>query len=51
MLKHVAIIMDGNRRYAKQQGNSTIDGHEMGKQKLIDVIEWTKELKIDYLTV
>ena len=28
--KHVGVILDGNRRWAKEQGSSTIDGHKVG---------------------
>ncbi len=49
--KHIAIIMDGNRRYALQQGMPPYKGHEMGKDKLKDVIKWCHELGIKILTV
>lgn len=49
--KHVAIIMDGNRRYGKQvYGNST-SGHWEGSQKVLQVAKWCIAEKIDVLTV
>ena len=36
--KHVAIVMDGNGRWAKQRGLSRTKGHEQGEQALYDVI-------------
>jgi len=48
---HVAIIMDGNRRYAREYGLMVVEGHERGRQKLEDVLEWCLELGIKMLTV
>ena len=48
---HIAIIMDGNRRYAVQQGMPPYKGHELGKDKLKDVLKWCHELGIKILTV
>jgi tritrans,polycis-undecaprenyl-diphosphate synthase [geranylgeranyl-diphosphate specific] len=49
--KHVAIIMDGNRRYATEDGKKAIEGHLAGKDKLEDVLEWCVDLGIHILTV
>jgi len=35
--KHVAIIMDGNRRYAKNKNIKKIEGHVSGFEKLVEV--------------
>ncbi len=48
---HVAIIMDGNRRYAKELGLSLEKGHEFGKDKIKELIEWCFEIKIKNLTL
>ena len=40
MPKHLAIIMDGNRRFAREMGMEAGSGHVQGKQKLEEVIEW-----------
>jgi len=48
---HVAIIMDGNRRFAREIGLSTTEGHVKGKDKLEEVMEWCLELDIRILTV
>lgn len=50
-LKHLAIIMDGNRRWAKAQGLSSIEGHRQGYAKLKDVGTWCIERGITTLTV
>jgi tritrans,polycis-undecaprenyl-diphosphate synthase [geranylgeranyl-diphosphate specific] len=49
--EHVAIIMDGNRRYATELGLSPDAGHLFGKDKLEEVLEWCFELGIRNLTV
>jgi len=48
---HVAIIMDGNRRYAKDFGLMVAEGHDKGRQKLEDVLEWCLEIGVKMLTV
>ena len=48
---HVAIIMDGNRRFAKEIGLATHEGHTKGKDKLEEVMEWCQEMGIKILTV
>ncbi len=50
-VNHLAIIMDGNRRFAWSKALETGIGHRMGKQKLEEVLDWVLELEIQYLTV
>lgn len=49
--KHIAIIMDGNRRYAREQGLDTKAGHKAGKEKIKDVLDWCMKLGVSNLTV
>jgi len=49
--RHLAIIMDGNRRYALYQGLGPEEGHKMGGDKLEDVVRWCHEVGIEGLTV
>ena len=49
--KHVAVIMDGNGRWAKEQGKDRIFGHSEGAVSLNDVTEAAAEIGIKYLTV
>jgi undecaprenyl diphosphate synthase len=50
--KHVGIIMDGNRRWAKKQGLSIIGGHKYVTDNLVELlIERCGELNIPYLTL
>jgi undecaprenyl diphosphate synthase len=48
---HIAIIMDGNGRWARQRGMDRIFGHRQGVKALREVIEAAAELKIKFLTV
>ena len=48
---HVAIIMDGNGRWAKQRGLPRIEGHRRGVETVRSIIEAARELKIRYLTL
>ena len=49
-LRHVAFIMDGNRRWAKKNGLPVIDGHKMGSQVIKKIVKKSLRLKIRYLT-
>lgn len=49
--KHVAIIMDGNRRFAKKVKCERSKGHEKGFEKLTEVLEWCFDLGIPEVTV
>ncbi len=48
---HVAIIQDGNRRYAREHGSDAPDGHRAGAQTTEEVLEWCRELGIEELTL
>jgi len=48
---HVAIIMDGNGRWARQRGLDRIFGHQQGVNAVREVIETAAELKIRFLTL
>jgi tritrans,polycis-undecaprenyl-diphosphate synthase [geranylgeranyl-diphosphate specific] len=48
---HVAIIQDGNRRYARERGAEAKDGHEAGAETTERVLEWCAELGIEELTI
>ena len=49
--KHIAIIMDGNRRWAKARGLTTKDGHKAGSKNLDNIATFCNEIGIKYLTV
>ena len=49
--RHVAIIMDGNGRWAKNRGLARIKGHEQGAEAVRKCVEACGELKIEFLTL
>lgn len=50
MPQHIAVIMDGNRRYAKVIEVEPMEGHRLGREKLDEVLHWCLELDIPVLT-
>jgi len=48
--RHVAVIPDGNRRWAMKQKQGTEFGHRAGCDVLMDIVEAADELGVDYLT-
>ena len=49
--RHIAVIMDGNGRWAKKQGNARIFGHKNAMKAVRDVCEACAELGVGYLTL
>ena len=49
--KHIAVIMDGNGRWAKNQGKMRVFGHEQGVLSVKDVVEGCVEIGIKFLTL
>lgn len=49
--KHIAIIMDGNGRWAKERGKSRIDGHKEGALRVRDVMKAAVNAGVKYLTL
>jgi len=50
-LRHIAIIMDGNNRWAKQRGMSGVAGHKEGAERIRDIMSACQDLEIDVLTL
>jgi undecaprenyl diphosphate synthase len=48
---HVAIIMDGNGRWAKKQGQMRLYGHNFGVESIRETLKAARELKVKYLTL
>jgi len=48
--KHIAIVLDGNRRYGKKIGNR-FKGHVVGAKKVEELFDWCKELGIKEVTL
>lgn len=49
--RHIAMIMDGNGRWAKQQGKTRVAGHYEGVESVRDISEACAEIGVDYLTL
>ena len=49
--KHIGIILDGNRRFAKRLMLKPYKGHEYGAEKIEKLLEWCKELGIKEITL
>ena len=48
--KHIVLFPDGNRRWAKQRGLTTLNGHKQGYDNLLDFSEWCKNRGVKVLT-
>ncbi len=49
--KHIAIIMDGNGRWAKKQGQDRLFGHNIGVESVREVLKGAQEANVKYLTL
>jgi short-chain Z-isoprenyl diphosphate synthase len=54
--RHVGVILDGNRRWSKANpaadgDTSTSRGHKAGAEKIIDLLDWCEESKVEVLTI
>ena len=49
--QHIAIIMDGNRRWAREKGIETKEGHKAGAENLEKIAYYCNDLGVKYLTV
>ena len=49
--KHVAIIMDGNGRWANMQGKNRVSGHQQGAKAVREVVEEAVKMEIEFLTL
>lgn len=48
--KHIAIIVDGNRRFAKNKGKDAKEGHKAGADNLENFFKWAEELGVKEIT-
>ncbi len=49
--QHVGVILDGNRRWAKNSGETSAEGHRAGARKIIDLLEWCEEARVKHVTL
>ncbi len=48
--KHLALIPDGNRRWARRHGKTPVEGHAVGIDNLGNLLKWCREFKVKELT-
>ena len=51
MPKHIAIIMDGNRRWARAKGKNASYGHKEGAKTLEKIVRYANKIGLEYITV
>ena len=49
--RHVGVILDGNRRWAKSVGASSREGHQRGADKIVDLLRWCDEAGVEVVTL
>ena len=49
--EHIAIIMDGNRRWARQKGLAVKEGHKKGAETLEKIAKYCNKIGIKYFTL
>ena len=49
--RHIGVILDGNRRWARSFGESTAAGHQRGAEKILEFLGWTDDLGIEVVTL
>lgn len=49
--RHIGVILDGNRRWAKSFGESAATGHQRGADKITELLSWSGELDIEVVTL
>lgn len=49
--RHVGVILDGNRRWARSVGASSHDGHQRGADKIVDLLGWCDEAGVEVVTL
>ena len=49
--RHVGVILDGNRRWATEQGSSSAAGHRAGAARIAEFLEWCDEIGVEVVTL
>jgi short-chain Z-isoprenyl diphosphate synthase len=49
--KHIGVILDGNRRWAKAAGGTTEQGHRAGADKITEMLGWCEETNVEVVTL
>jgi len=51
MPRHVGVILDGNRRWARNVGESAATGHRRGADKISELLTWSEEIGVEVVTL
>src|SRR5262245_24166416 len=49
--RHVGVILDGNRRWARSSGTTTAEGHQAGADKIEAFLGWCEEVHVEVVTL
>jgi short-chain Z-isoprenyl diphosphate synthase len=49
--RHVGVILDGNRRWARSVGESARHGHQAGADKISDLLQWSEDIGVEVVTL
>lgn len=49
--RHVGVILDGNRRWARSVGESAATGHKAGADKIAELLEWSEDVGVEVVTL
>jgi len=48
--RHISFVLDGNRRWARSSNLSTLEGHLRGLDAVFNIIQWSQDVGVEYLT-
>ena len=49
--RHIGVILDGNRRWARNAGEAAATGHRRGADKISDLLRWSEEIGVEHVTL
>ena len=49
--RHIGVILDGNRRWAKSEGSPASEGHRVGASKVLEFLQWAQEMGVQIVTL
>ena len=49
--RHVGVMLDGNRRWARARGHGTSEGHQAGADNIANLLEWCEEARVEVVTL
>jgi short-chain Z-isoprenyl diphosphate synthase len=49
--RHIGVILDGNRRWARSLGEAAAHGHRRGADKIVELLEWSEEVGVEVVTL